>query len=262
MTDTLVAAGIGRAAFDAGAAGAVAGLAATYGELRRVVPLRSFGRVIVAFAKPADAARARRELPARVAALPGLAQAKVFAADGLPRDDDDPDRFLQVPHAEKNFLLSPPGSPPVGWVQGFEAGPNTNTHHPDLLARLAELESDPLSLDAADGSDSDSTAASPSLPQPAPTLHLVLPLAPEQDPRLDSPITIRVEDWESHHVLDAGELEEADRRNAGFRARVGADNARFLLSTGGDFGGVGKRRMPKTAMPPAGAPPQKGVRDW
>lgn len=37
---------------------------------------------------------------------------------------------LEVPSSGRNFLISPPGSPPVGWQQLEEDTPNTATWHP------------------------------------------------------------------------------------------------------------------------------------
>lgn len=45
---------------------------------------------------------------------------------------------LPVPNTDKNFLISPPGSPPVGWEQIREDPPNMDTLADDL-ARALEL---------------------------------------------------------------------------------------------------------------------------
>ena len=38
------------------------------------------------------------------------------------------DQYLRVPEIEKNFLLSPPGSPPLDWTQERESAPFTGPH--------------------------------------------------------------------------------------------------------------------------------------
>ncbi|KAJ3277213.1 hypothetical protein HK104_003550 [Borealophlyctis nickersoniae] len=55
--------------------------------------------------------------------------------------------YLRVPEIEKNFLLSPPGSPPIGWVQSREGGPVPGGHADALMDALAALEGDPFILD-------------------------------------------------------------------------------------------------------------------
>lgn len=39
--------------------------------------------------------------------------------------------MLSVPALSRNFLISPPGSPPVGWEQTLEEAPNSQTHPDD-----------------------------------------------------------------------------------------------------------------------------------
>jgi Calcipressin len=55
---------------------------------------------------------------------------RVFA----PSDPEEV--FLQPPPLEKQFLISPPCSPPVGWEQPREGGPVVDY---DLMAALAQL---------------------------------------------------------------------------------------------------------------------------
>lgn len=45
-------------------------------------------------------------------------------------------KFLQLPAPYKNFLISPPASPPAGWIPHEEGEPIVNH---DLLAALANL---------------------------------------------------------------------------------------------------------------------------
>lgn len=49
-------------------------------------------------------------------------------------------RHLQVPAQTKNFLISPPGSPPIGWEPMEEEPPNTAALAADLMAALTRLQ--------------------------------------------------------------------------------------------------------------------------
>jgi hypothetical protein len=49
------------------------------------------------------------------------------------------ERFLRPPAIEKNFLISPPGSPPIGWEQIREDPPNVAPLADDLMAALHKL---------------------------------------------------------------------------------------------------------------------------
>ena len=78
--------------------------------------------------------------------------------------------LLQVPELERNFLLSPPGSPPIGWVQQPEAGPVPGGFSEDIMehafsfvslvdfeldgGKLVEYESDSNSQDLSQSRDS------------------------------------------------------------------------------------------------------------
>ena len=44
-----------------------------------------------------------------------------------------------MPETDKNFLISPPGSPPVGWEQSREDPPNVDTLADDLAWALEQL---------------------------------------------------------------------------------------------------------------------------
>lgn len=48
-------------------------------------------------------------------------------------------KYLQVPVQSKNFLISPPGSPPIGWEPVEEEPPNTAALAADLMAALTRL---------------------------------------------------------------------------------------------------------------------------
>lgn len=57
----------------------------------------------------------------------------------LSRLRDHGEAHLPVPATDKNFLISPPGSPPVGWEPIREDPPNTNTLADDLIRALGSL---------------------------------------------------------------------------------------------------------------------------
>jgi calcipressin-2 len=48
-------------------------------------------------------------------------------------------KYLAPPVLEKNWLISPPGSPHEGWVQIEEDPPNSITLHEDIQAALDRL---------------------------------------------------------------------------------------------------------------------------
>lgn len=67
---------------------------------------------------------------------------KVYRADRTEIERDPSEHFLQPPKLEKNFLISPPGSPPIGWEQVPEDPPNATPLAEDLIHALRKLEVD------------------------------------------------------------------------------------------------------------------------
>ena len=65
---------------------------------------------------------------------------RVFRADPTPATPPCGARHLRPPPIEKNFLISPPGSPPVGWEQVVEDPPNVAPLADDLIAALRKLQ--------------------------------------------------------------------------------------------------------------------------
>ncbi|KAI8908937.1 Calcipressin-domain-containing protein, partial [Gorgonomyces haynaldii] len=84
---------------------------------QQLVLLSSFGRILCVFARTVDA----REIKKRHKQI--LDGCSIGIYYGLPYAEPGPERYLQVPELQRNFLLSPPGSPPVGWVQTHEKPP-------------------------------------------------------------------------------------------------------------------------------------------
>jgi len=66
----------------------------------------------------------------------------VYRADRTEIERDPAEHYLQLPKLEKNFLISPPGSPPIGWEQVREDPPNATPLAEDLIQALRKLEVD------------------------------------------------------------------------------------------------------------------------
>jgi len=115
---------------------------ASHGSIRAWAPLRTFSRVLVVYESEdcADDAKAycdglqidaTPETPAFVL--------RVFRGDPTPLTPPG-GSHLRPPAIEKNFLISPPGSPPVGWEQIAEEPPNISPLAEDLIAALRKLQ--------------------------------------------------------------------------------------------------------------------------
>ncbi|RXW18187.1 hypothetical protein EST38_g7668 [Candolleomyces aberdarensis] len=121
---------------------------ASYGEINQWVPLPGFGRIIVVYEEDHSAEMAKQHSD------PILLQAtsdhpevvlRVFRANRNPIVPPGTwgvvpqTNYLRPPAIEKNFLISPPGSPPVGWEQIREDPPNSTPLAGDLMAALQKL---------------------------------------------------------------------------------------------------------------------------
>ncbi|VDO48465.1 unnamed protein product, partial [Onchocerca flexuosa] len=96
--------------------------------------LRSFRRVRIIFEKPESATAAK--LLTQHLSFNGTILKSFFAQRIRLRDASD-DGLLKLPPLEKQFLISPPASPPVGWEQSREMAPVVCNF--DLMAKLASL---------------------------------------------------------------------------------------------------------------------------
>ena len=77
------------------------------------------------------------------AVLTNLSQANSANASSYDPENPDPNRLAPPAHP-RNFLVSPPGSPPEGWEPILEDAPNDQTLASDLIKALDSLQVDPV----------------------------------------------------------------------------------------------------------------------
>ncbi|SPO40324.1 uncharacterized protein PSFLO_05806 [Pseudozyma flocculosa] len=136
-----------------------------YGTLVRWIPMPTVGRAVVVFEEVEGARLAKGGLDRLLLPFEETGQddgavsegpdgplrvdedARAQADDSILRavygpavsSDEAEASTLSVPTTDKNFLISPPGSPPVGWEPIREDPPNRDTLADDLMRALGEL---------------------------------------------------------------------------------------------------------------------------
>ncbi|KAH9930832.1 Calcipressin-domain-containing protein [Fomitopsis serialis] len=138
---------------------------ATYGPIYAWAPLKSFYRIILVYRSEDDAEHAKescdhlivgsiddRWAPLHTCYIPTRTDCvcspavtlRVFRADPTtiltPSGSGEGNMYLRPPEQEKNFLISPPGSPPVGWEPIREEPPNPTPLADDLMTALKRLQ--------------------------------------------------------------------------------------------------------------------------
>ncbi|KDQ59744.1 hypothetical protein JAAARDRAFT_205723 [Jaapia argillacea MUCL 33604] len=149
VTNTLIIAQLPSFFFDPLVLEALRHHFATYGEIHSWVPIKSFARAILVYFEPGAAEQAKLECDGlvveRTRETPEVVL-RVFRGDPTPLEprihaETGADlNYLRPPEIEKNFLISPPGSPPVGWEHIKEEPPNATPLADDLIAALKRLE--------------------------------------------------------------------------------------------------------------------------
>ncbi|KAN0062232.1 hypothetical protein ACQY0O_005413 [Thecaphora frezii] len=162
-TNTLILSNLPIEFFVPSICSALLSLLNAYGALVRWIPMPTVGRAVVVFeevqgAKLAKAGLDRLMLPFEDEAAPGgSGEVQNDELRRVTRGEADDDSILRakfgpavtseeaepstlsVPSTDKNFLISPPGSPPVGWEPIREDPPNRDTLAEDLMRALGEL---------------------------------------------------------------------------------------------------------------------------
>jgi len=122
---------------------------ASFGDINQWVPLPGFGRIIIVYESEHHAEAVKQQSdPIVVEGTPDHPRImlRVFRADPnplIPRGERSyipQTSYLQPPPIEKNFLISPPGSPPVGWEPVKEDPPNATPLAEDLIHALRKLQ--------------------------------------------------------------------------------------------------------------------------
>ncbi|KAI9368449.1 Calcipressin-domain-containing protein [Aspergillus egyptiacus] len=108
-------------------------------------PLPSFRRIVCSFHNEADAIRARQLLDG-TALLNRPVRTKIYFGEPTPLLNSDESgikhKLLEAPQIDKLFFISPPPSPPHGWVLRPEDPPNKEVHASDLAQALAKLKTE------------------------------------------------------------------------------------------------------------------------
>lgn len=162
---------------------------------------------------------------------------------------------LQVPGNDKLWLISPPGSPPVGWTSIREQPPNALTMADDLFAALRKLEHiTELNLDGSpDGQETSSSSSAPLIRSPPPRpRHVLNSPAPGTEAMAfhtgdELHPTIVIEDWSAGAGLSVLETDWHPITLGG-----GLATSEDRRHRGHNLHGAHQRhgRIPQTALPP------------
>ncbi|KAG2183585.1 hypothetical protein INT43_006591 [Umbelopsis isabellina] len=204
-----------------------------YGQLHTFVAIKGFARIMAVFEATDSAMLAKSELDKteigwkcnqddssiHLISFGGEDDNQMTLDDGVnlfvlrlyygQHTNINPDSatvLLQVPELEKNWLISPPGSPPVGWQQIREEPPNSTVLAHDLSHALLSLNDDigdDFQLDP-ESANSPSLSSAKSSASGAPSSPVVYVISKEDAHDNEVP-QITVQDWDGgvqHHSLD------------------------------------------------------------
>ncbi|KAJ5594887.1 uncharacterized protein N7459_001095 [Penicillium hispanicum] len=108
-------------------------------------PLPSLRRIICSFHSDEDAITIRKMLEGKPL-LNQDVRPRIYFGEPTPilgeNETHRPKQLLEAPQLDKLFFISPPPSPPHGWVMRNEDPPNKEVHASDLANALAKLKTD------------------------------------------------------------------------------------------------------------------------
>ncbi|KAG8927515.1 carbohydrate-binding module 1 protein [Tulasnella sp. 419] len=141
-TNTLILASLSPTFFEPTVLDALKDHFSSYGHIHSWAPLKGFGRIIIVFWRVEDADIVKVECDGMVLADDDgkIISAPLRVYRGTHTVLDAETDHLPVPHIRNNFLISPPGSPPVGWEQVEEDAPNSAPLAEDIIAALHRLQ--------------------------------------------------------------------------------------------------------------------------
>ncbi|KAB8235496.1 putative calcineurin binding protein [Aspergillus alliaceus] len=124
-------------------------LALLRSQIESIAPLNSFSplpslrRIICSFLTEEDALYIRRTLDGNL--LEHNVRPKIYFGEPTPilgEEEFRRPKLLEAPQLDKLFFISPPPSPPHGWVMRNEEPPNKEVHAGDLATALAKLKTE------------------------------------------------------------------------------------------------------------------------
>ncbi|CAG8202684.1 unnamed protein product [Penicillium olsonii] len=102
-------------------------------------PLPSLRRIVCSFTTTEDATAIRKLLDGQ--SLLNRVHPRIYFGEPTPLNDRP--KLLEAPQVSKLFFISPPPSPPHGWVLRNEDPPNKEVHASDLAHALSMLKTEP-----------------------------------------------------------------------------------------------------------------------
>ncbi|ORX88914.1 Calcipressin [Basidiobolus meristosporus CBS 931.73] len=128
-----------------------------HGAVTNYAQIKSFSRLLVSFESIEHALQCKLELNGTIFLGEEM---KIYFSEYNYTTSEPTENMLKLPDNEKLWLVSPPGSPPVGWLQEREEPPNNATLADDLFLALSKLADSTEEMEASDESSLQSNLSS------------------------------------------------------------------------------------------------------